>query len=400
MSDESTMITNFISITGAETDVAKQYLQASSWELSTAVDRFYTNPPVSEQNQPLTGVEPEVRAPIAATFDTLVGAPAHPLPWMSGIVQQPRPSRDWGANWQGGQESSRNTILADLFKAPEYKFTGTLQEACRKAEQESKAVVVNIQSVQEFKSHLLNRDVWKDVVIKQMVDHNFILCQWDVDHPEGQKYIQFYNCYEFPHLAILNPTIRKEVVRFSDKRSNLQVQEVLLGYLEQKTMKERRSHHKPSEEGINPTLKQGNRNSVSSNEENMIQAAIQASLIDRKEEVPDAEKKNSGEDKTNLPALDKSKLDKVVYSIPPEPELSDQTTNLRVQFPDGGKLSRRFCLDAKAQLIYDWCASECKSSDFTLSIRFPRKVLGKKDFSLTLRELGFRNIQLFLTKKE
>jgi len=394
MSDESATLTKFISITGADTEVARQYLQASNWECPAAVDRFYTNPPVSDQNQHTIAGEEEVRSPIAATFDTLVGSPVHPLPWMSNFTQeQPTSTSDWGANWQVDTAGKRKSLLADLYKAPEYKFSGTLQEACRAAEKENKAVIVNIQSVQVFDSHLLNRDVWKDTVIKQMIDHNFILCQWDAVDSEGSKYIQYYNCYNLPHLAILNPSIRKEVVTFSDKKTCMQVQEVLLGYLERNSSSKKRSLPEPVSEVRNAP--KGIASSIpAKGDESMLQAGIQASLADYKEEIPHF--------KNNVPAV-KSSVEKSpiksVPSIPPEPEVSNQTTNLRVQFPDGSKRLRRFCLDSKAQLIYDWCARESKSKDFKLSIRFPRKVLENDDFSKTLRELGLRNMQLFLTKE-
>jgi len=392
MSDESATLTKFISITGADTEVARQYLQASNWECPTAVDRFYTNPPVSDQNVNTIAGEPEVRSPIAATFDTLVGSPVHPLPWMSNFSQQPRPTRDWGANWQIDKAGSRSSLLADLYKSPEYKFTGTLNEACRRAEQENKAVIVNIQSVQVFESHLLNRDVWKDTVIQQMIDHNFILCQWDVVDPEGEKYIQFYNCYSLPHLAILNPTVRKEVITFSDKKTSMQVQEVLLGYLDQDSPSKNRSLLEPISQNRNASSGLASSIPVRSNG-GMLQAGIQASLTDYKEEI--------SRDQNNItdnPSAEKNQME-TIPSIPPEPEISDQTTNLRVQFPDGSKRLRRFCLDAKAQLIYDWCVSESKSRDFKLSIRFPKKVLEDDDFAKTLRELGLRNMQLFLTKE-
>jgi len=395
MSDESATLTKFISITGADTEVARQYLLASNWECATAVDRFYTNPPVSGQNLNAIAGEEEVRSPIAATFDTLVGSPARPLPWMSDITaEQPRSTRDWGASWQANSGGEGKSLLADLFKSPEYRFSGTLQEACRRAEQENKAVIVNIQSVQVFDSHLLNRDVWTDAVVKQIIDHNFVFCQWDAVDSEGSKYIQFYNCFDLPHLAILNPSIRKEMVTFSDKKTCMQVQEVLLGYLERDSSSKKRSLPEPISEARNASMGLTSTSIPARTDEDMLQAGIQASLADYKEEIPHL--------KNNVPTVNfpaEKKPIETVPSIPPEPEISDETTNLSVQFPDGSKRLRRFCLDSKARLIYDWCARESNSNDFKLSIRFPRKVLKGDDFCKTLRELGLRNMQLFLTKE-
>jgi len=406
MSDVSAILTNFINITGVEADVARQYLQASNWEVSAAVDRFYTNPPFSQQNQPPLP-ELEVRAPIDATYDRLVGpqfpntgfgplmsnsqVPFTPLSIL-GSMFQPR-SRDWAAQWEDTNRgnASAGRSLGNLFAAPQYKFNGSLQEACRKAEQENKAVIVNIQSVNEFSSHTLNRDVWKDNVISQIIEHNFILCQWDTDHPEGQKYIQFYNCYNYPHLAILNATIRKEVVVFSDKRTQSEVQEVLLGWLEKKPSKKRSLPESSWEDGNS-----ARRSSSSDTEEKLLLAAIQRSLEEYKEDIPSDEKIANVDEETSL-ASEKKEAESALPPIPIEPPLSDKTTNLRVQLPNGRKLVRRFNLDSKAQLIFNWCANEFQSRDINLMTRFPKKVLGDEDYSKTLRELKFRNIQLFLT---
>jgi len=389
MSEDSAALSKFISITGAEVDVAKQYLQASNWVCPAAIERFYTNPPISQQNPP-PPQQPQVRAPIEARYDRLVGPeiPANPFAWLGNILQ-PR-SRDWAAQWDPNREnpsSSGSRPLGELFKAPPYKFNGTLQEACRKAEQENKAVIVNIQSVGEFNSHALNRDVWKDNVIMQIIEHNFILCQWDVDHPEGQKYIQFYNCFNYPHLAILNATVRKEVLVFSDKRTQSEVQEVLLNWLEKKPSK-KRSLPDSSHEDKTPD-----------SEEKQIAEALQMSLEEFSENKPSDEKKTKVDEQPSF-AVDINMAQAALPSIPPEPPLSDETTNLRVQLPDGRKIMRRFSLDSKAQLIFNWCANEVKSLDINLMIRFPKKVLGEEDFCKTLRELQFRNIQLFLTRKE
>lgn len=393
MSDLSATLTRFITITGAEADVAKQYLQASNWEFSAAVDRFYTNPPVSQQNPP-PQEQPEVRAPIQATYDRLVGPapPINPLGQLLSSYMQPR-SRDWAAQWDpmGVNSSSARRPLGELFQAPPYKFNGTLQEACSKAEQENKAVIVNIQSVELFESHTLNRDVWKDSVIIQIIKHNFILCQWDTDHPEGQKYIQFYNCYNYPYLAILNATIRKEVVVFSDKRTQSEVQEVLLGWLEKKPSKKRSLPESSWEDGNS-----ARRSSSSDTEEKLLLKAIQRSLEEYKEDIPSDEKISKVDEETSL-AEEKKKAEAALPPIPIEPPLSDKTTNLRVQLPNGRKLVRRFSLDSKAQLIFNWCANEFKSRDINLMTRFPKKVLGDEDYGKTLRELQFRNIQLFLT---
>ena len=88
--------------------------------------------------------------------------------------------------------------------------------------------MVNIQNVQEFSCQVLNRDVWSNPAVKEIITEHFVFWQVWVklsylfnapttfgltsfflkvyhDSSEGQRYMQFYNVIEFPYIAVLDP---------------------------------------------------------------------------------------------------------------------------------------------------------------------------------------------------
>ena len=90
--------------------------------------------------------------------------------------------------------------------------------------------MVNVQNVQEFSCQVLNRDVWSNPAVKEIITEHFVF--WQVkgihiffiensldtpvfffkvyhDSSEGQRYMQFYNVIEFPYVAILDPRTGK-----------------------------------------------------------------------------------------------------------------------------------------------------------------------------------------------
>lgn len=86
----------------------------------------------------------------------------------------------------------------------------------------NKWLMVNVQNVQEFSCQILNRDVWSNTAVKSIITEHFVFWQvclkfnFDMyliyfifqvyhDTADGQRYMQFYNVTDFPHVAILDP---------------------------------------------------------------------------------------------------------------------------------------------------------------------------------------------------
>lgn len=74
---------------------------------------------------------------------------------------------------------------------------------------------MNVQNVKEFACQVLNRDVWSNSTIKEIIKEHFIFWQICHEQSEGQRYVQFYNVHEYPHVSILDPRTGEKLRTFS-----------------------------------------------------------------------------------------------------------------------------------------------------------------------------------------
>lgn len=95
-----------------------------------------------------------------------------------------------------------------LFPPPRHlSFPGNFQEARALAKQEKKWILVNIQSHEEFGSHQLNRDTWVDDTIQEILRENFVFWQRGHTSLDGKNYMTLYHVSggELPHIGIIDP---------------------------------------------------------------------------------------------------------------------------------------------------------------------------------------------------
>ncbi|TVY82562.1 UBX domain-containing protein [Lachnellula suecica] len=194
-----------------------------------------------------------VRAPIGRTTETLVGGPGEAYsshddmraaveqqlrnrqPRGSGRVgvfnQRPVPSSIWDesvdsvehrrglAEATGGASESSNKAarLAELFRPPFDLMNQIPWDAARdKGKEEAKWILVNVQDPSIFDCQQLNRDIWKNQGIKELVKENFVFMQYSKDDPRGNQYIQYYfplkdSSAAYPHIAIVDPRTGEQV---------------------------------------------------------------------------------------------------------------------------------------------------------------------------------------------
>ncbi|KAJ2659099.1 UBX domain protein Ubx2 [Coemansia sp. RSA 1199] len=102
--------------------------------------------------------------------------------------------------------ASRRSRLAELFKPPfDIMFTGGLDSAKQTALASGKWVLVNLQNVSDFRCQALNRDIWSQGIIKDIVRKNFCFLQLSVDVPEGSRIANMYNASSYPLIAVIHP---------------------------------------------------------------------------------------------------------------------------------------------------------------------------------------------------
>ncbi|XP_038975816.1 plant UBX domain-containing protein 7-like [Phoenix dactylifera] len=64
---------------------------------------------------------------------------------------------------------------------------------------------VNLQNMEEFSSHVLNRDTWSNGTIVNMIQANFVFRQGNHDTDEGKKVCTYYNLISSPAIPVINP---------------------------------------------------------------------------------------------------------------------------------------------------------------------------------------------------
>jgi hypothetical protein len=102
--------------------------------------------------------------------------------------------------------STKRRTLEDLFRPPlDLLFRGSMDAAREQGIRLNRWLMINVQNVQEFSCQVLNRDVWSNPAVKDIITQHFVFWQVYQDTTEGQRYMQFYNVSEFPYVAILDP---------------------------------------------------------------------------------------------------------------------------------------------------------------------------------------------------
>jgi len=102
-------------------------------------------------------------------------------------------------------KTEKEKTLAKLYAAPtDIIMEGSFDDAralCGK----TKWLFVNIQHDKEFESHELNRDVWSEGTVKEIIKTSFVLWQQQHDSAMGKWYVERYKVTEFPHIEIIDP---------------------------------------------------------------------------------------------------------------------------------------------------------------------------------------------------
>ena len=155
--------------------------------------------------------------------------------------------------------------LAVLFASPvNILFVGTFDEAVEKAKSEERWLLVNIQDPNFFPCHALNRDIWNQPQIQNIIAKKFIFIQSNSFSTEGETYLTIYklnqslNLNTFPHVAIIDPHTKQKLFQFKWKQNQIQfdyklIQAELLKFLHDQNIKNFDpiiNHNNESEEQI------------------------------------------------------------------------------------------------------------------------------------------------------
>jgi thioredoxin-related protein len=74
--------------------------------------------------------------------------------------------------------SAKTKRLADLFRPPfDIMYHGEFEEARETAKEKNKWLMINIQNQTEFACQVMNRDLWSDSFVKDIIRESFIFLQ-------------------------------------------------------------------------------------------------------------------------------------------------------------------------------------------------------------------------------
>ncbi|KAL1845195.1 hypothetical protein VTK73DRAFT_936 [Phialemonium thermophilum] len=288
--------------------------------------------------------------------------------------------------------------------------------AREQGKEDKKWILVNLQDMSDFNCQALNRDIWKDEAVRQLVSEHFLFLQFSKDDPRADQYVTFYlpngqheNPDNYPHVSIVDPRTGEQVKVWSGRPfpSASAFHAELVEFLDRYSLA---AHSK------NPIVKTKRPERVLDvdrmTEEEMLEMALQNSLESNgnaKPSVYDPDeltrsfladdgdkgkgKATAGEEEAAA-AAEPSAFSRIASDRPHvEPENDPQTTT-RIQFrhPDG-RVIRRFRLDDRVARLYEWLKAE--PLEGREGVEFELKVMPQghdlmEDLDKTVEEAGLK----------
>jgi len=330
---------------------------------------------------------------------------------------------------KGTTDSSKNPTkiqtLHDLFKPPiDITFKGTFEAAKEAGAAKGKWLLVNIQDVKEFSCQILNRDVWSNSLVRELIARHFILWQVYHDSDKGQRFMIYYPIKSFPNISIVDPRTGERLIvwdRFEKIDSQLFC-DLVTQFL---------SSHQDltSEHEFPPEKRQKTDSVIEKSEDQQLAAAIAASL---EEDVWSGNRYDSSEDREDdgvvesfedseeesstatdghtardnrvsltseinqcanrikANSLDRNSQKTHEYKVleeGDETEIEGPTTKLMLRLPQGNRKQIRMHVNSSLKDLQDYIASlGFPHEKYEIVTNFPRRNLTIVDNSRTLKE--------------
>eukprot|EP00521_Asterionellopsis_glacialis_P011221 CAMPEP_0195295650 /NCGR_PEP_ID=MMETSP0707-20130614/17781_1 /TAXON_ID=33640 /ORGANISM="Asterionellopsis glacialis, Strain CCMP134" /LENGTH=574 /DNA_ID=CAMNT_0040356921 /DNA_START=243 /DNA_END=1964 /DNA_ORIENTATION=+ len=315
-----------------------------------------------------------------------------------------------------GPTAAAAPTLSDMFAAPSHLIHrgGGFQGARSVAKDSRRWLLVNLQRDSEFSSHALNRDVWRDELVENLIREGFIFWQaYDVQD-EGQTYAQRYTVADYPHVAIIDPRTgrlmwRKEGWTQENPITPESFAEMAMDFCSRHSFDKPPVAPRPSGAGGATASSSATSASVSQErppkrpfmtEEEQLQEAMRESLkqstsdnattnnnghvVDH--EMQDAAADNEDDD-DEVEILEKSDIEPrppqpqeepnaeeppttttpsfvtELLSIPVGEEPSDNSARIQIRMPDGKRLVRKFHKASEVKIVYAFVAQSNDEQD-------------------------------------
>ncbi|PKY48998.1 hypothetical protein RhiirA4_404974 [Rhizophagus irregularis] len=294
---------------------------------------------------------PTIRAPIAPKREILVGGDQNDHVGLDGgMIRRgvPRSNRSRDSNFQTQTFAgnalphrmgpSEATSLVDLFSPPfDIINKESFEETRKRAKIENKWVMVIFQNIKEFACQVLNRDLWPNYAVKEVIRADFLFLQFNSESPDGRQYINYYPIDSYPHIAIIDPRTGERVKVLNANK--LSLNEFILhitDFLERYSLNDQKKLTPPT------PIKGPAKPVIAMSEEEQIEAVINRSLEeDRSASESNDEIEDTEEEEDSTPEEPSSIFDSI-QPIEREEAKGPTTAMIKFRLADGQTVIRRF----------------------------------------------------------
>ncbi|VDN33471.1 unnamed protein product [Gongylonema pulchrum] len=104
------------------------------------------------------------------------------------------------------QADDKRMTLQALFRPPiDIMFTGDWETVRYEASQRNQWLLINVQDDQEFACQTLNRDVWSNTAVKELIRSSFVFWQIHKDWADGNRICNYYRINSYPAIFVVDP---------------------------------------------------------------------------------------------------------------------------------------------------------------------------------------------------
>ena len=271
--------------------------------------------------------------------------------------------------------SAKTKRLVDLFRPPfDIMYHGNFEEARDTAKEKSKWLLINVQDQTEFACQVMNRDVWSETFVKDIIRESFIFLQYKHDSPDGKRYSTFYTVGGFPHVAIVDARTGERVKVWERNITPADFKTDITLFLEE---------NEPGSNGSSASITKKPRvaKSVSDmSEEEQLNAAIAASLNASKSTSPESsnmdiettsdkgKERQVVEDEDVVPVEEESQkagsaLDGIKAVKREETTDMVNSTRIQLKMADGSRHIRRFLKTDLVRNVFEYVKAEVPNAE-------------------------------------
>jgi len=365
-------VQEFMSVTMLSNAIlAREYLEASNWQLQNAVALYFAANPESKQtaSAPRPPTMDGVRAPIPIKRQRLTDDFDVGFSGGSRDHVPLEPFRQYAKETGSGADRGRD--LSVLFEPPhEILFRGGFEHLMREAQQKKRLILVNIQSTTDFDSHKLNRDTWKDETIKEIIDESFLFWQQDKTATCVQRYLTMYKIMSFPHIGILDYRTGEMVLKRTGFLKTPDMMSILFSVIEKYGDDDEEEEEQGDEE------KEEEEDEKKCEEDDKM-AITPIKAVKTKQETINENITTTTTTNTTTTTTTKKAAPIALPTIKSEPEIGPTVTSIQFRCRDGNRFARRFLKDQTVQDVYDFVSSKRQQSEseFDLRLSYPPKSL-------------------------